>query len=164
MSDFPRTLKIVTVWGLLGVALFLAVQFWQSQEQRTRFAVTPQGAIEIRRGPDGHYHWPGRVNGLAVDFLVDTGATSTALPLALAERAGLKGEGRITSSTAGGTVRGTLARADIGLDGGVRVDRLRVAVLPELAAPLLGMDVLSKLHFSQSDGVLRLTPRAPGDG
>jgi predicted aspartyl protease len=46
-------------------------------------------AVEIRRAPDGHYHWPGRLNGVATDF-VDTGATTTAaVPLALAERAGL---------------------------------------------------------------------------
>ncbi|HRP28211.1 MAG TPA: retropepsin-like aspartic protease [Burkholderiaceae bacterium] len=162
MKDLSPTLKIVTVWGLVGLAVFLAVQFWQAHEARTRFTATADGVIEIRRGPDGHYHWPGRVNGVEVDFLVDTGASSTALPLALAERAGLRGEGRITSSTAGGMVRGTLARADIDLDGGVRAERLRVAILPALAAPLLGMDVLSQLHFAQSDGVLRLTPRPAG--
>lgn len=162
MRDFPPTLKIVTVWGLLGVALFLAVQFWQAHEQRARFTATTGGVIEIRRGPDGHYHWPGRVNGINVEFLVDTGASSTALPLALAKRAGLRDEGRVTSSTAGGTVHGMLARADIELDGGVRAERLRVAVLPDLPAPLLGMDVLSQLHFSQSDGVLRLAPRPAG--
>ena len=159
MRDFPHALKIVTVWGLLGVALFLAVQFWLAQQQRTRFEAGAGGVIEIRRGPDGHYHWPGRVNGVAVEFLIDTGASSTALPQALAERAGLSPEGRITSSTAGGMVRGSVARADIDLDGGVRAERLRVTVLPDLAAPLLGMDVLSQLHFTQSDGVLKLTPR-----
>ena len=162
MKDFPPTLKIITVWGLLGLVLFLGVKFWLAQEQRARFTTTTDGVIEIRRGADGHYHWPGRVNGVEVEFLVDTGATGTALPLALAERAGLRGEGRITSSTAGGTVHGTLARADIELDGGVRADRLRVAILPDLASPLLGMDVLSQLHFSQSDGVLRLAPRPAG--
>ena len=162
MKDFAPTLKIVTVWGLLGLALFFAVQVWQAHAQRARFTTTTDGAIEIRRGPDGHYHWPGRVNGIDVEFLVDTGATSTALPLALAERAGLRGEGRVVSSTAGGTVRGTLARADIELEGGVRAERLRVAVLPNLAAPLLGMDVLSQLRFTQQDGVLRLTPRPAG--
>ena len=107
---------------------------------------------------DGHYHWPGRVNGVAVEFLVDTGATATALPLALAGRAGLEGEGRVRSSTAGGEVKGTLSRADIELDGGIQVQRLRVTVLPALAAPLLGMDVLSKMRWSQHDGVLRLEP------
>ena len=63
--------------------------------------------------------------------------------------------------TAGGRVHGILARADIDLDGGVAAQRLPVAVLPGLGAPLLGMDVLGRLRFSQSEGVLRLeTPAA----
>jgi aspartyl protease family protein len=159
MRDFPHTLKIVTVWGLLGAFVFLGLQAWQAQQQRTRFSASAAGVIEIRRSADGHYHWPGRVNGIEVEFLVDTGASSTALPQALAARAALRAEGGVTSSTAGGTVRGTLARADIELDGGVHAQRLRVTVLPELAAPLLGMDVLGQLQFAQRDGVLRLVPR-----
>ena len=162
MTEFPRTLKIVTVWLLLGVLLFLGLQAWQAQQQRMQFSTGGDGAIEIRRSADGHYHWPGRVNGVAVEFLVDTGATSTALPQALAQRAGLTAERGVTTSTAGGTVRGVLAQADIDLDGGVRAQRLRVTVLPGLSSPLLGMDVLSRLDLSQSDGVLRLKPRPAG--
>ena len=160
MNDFSHTLKIVTVWLLAGTLVFLGYQGWQSHAGRTRFSVQAQ-SIEIRRGPDGHYHWPGRVNGVAVDFLVDTGATSTALPQSLADRIGLEAVGRVTSMTAGGRVHGILARADIDLDGGVAAQRLPVAVLPGLGAPLLGMDVLGRLRFSQSEGVLRLeTPAA----
>ena len=155
--ELPRTLKLVTLWLLLGAAVFVGVQAWQSQQQRARFSVDAvSGAIELRRSADGHFHWPGTVNGIAVDFLVDTGATGTALPQALADRAGLVAEGTLQSNTAGGVVRGTLARADVSLQGGVRAERLRVAVLPRLQSPLLGMDVLSKMRFSQSDGVLRL--------
>jgi aspartyl protease family protein len=112
----------------------------------------------LKRAPDGHFYWPGQVNGVAVDFLVDTGATSTALPLALAQRAGLALEGSIRSSTAGGVVDGRLARADVLLQGGVVAERLRVGVLPRLESPLLGMDVISKLRLSQRDGVLTLEP------
>ncbi len=155
--EMPRTLKLVTVWLLLGAAVFVAVQTWQSQQQRARFSVDGvSGAIELRRAADGHFHWPGTVNGIAVDFLVDTGATGTAIPQALAERAGLVADGTLRSSTAGGVVQGTLARADVALQGGVRAERLRVAVLPRLESPLLGMDVLAKMRFTQSDGVLRL--------
>ena len=162
MTEFPRTLKIVTVWLLLGLLLFLGLQTWQAQQRRMLFTVEGNGAIEIRRAADGHYHWPGSVNGVAVEFLVDTGATSTALPLALAERAGLTAERSVTSATAGGTVQGVLALADVELEGGLRAQRLRVTVLPGLASPLLGMDVLSRLHLTQSDGVLRLQPRPAG--
>jgi aspartyl protease family protein len=159
MTEFPSTLKHLTVWLLLGTAVFLGVQAWQAQQQRARFQVDG-GVIELRRGPDGHFHWPGRLNGLAVEFLVDTGATRTALPQALAERAGLVFEGNTRSHTAGGVATGWVARADLQLDGGVAATRLPVTVLPALGAPLLGMDVLSKMRFTQHDGVLRLEPGA----
>jgi aspartyl protease family protein len=159
MRDLSPTLKIATVWLVLGVAVFLGLQAWQAQQRHTRFTSSADGVIEIRRDADGHYRWPGRVNGVAAEFLVDTGATSTALPQALAERAALTADGRITSSTAGGEVQGVLARVDIDLEGGVRAQRLRVAVLPGLASPLLGMDVLSRLNLVQGDGVLRLQLR-----
>jgi aspartyl protease family protein len=150
-------LKLTTVWLLIGTALFLAVQAMQHQAERSRFSFdAASGRIELKRAPDGHFHWPGRVNGVAVDFLVDTGATSTALPLALAEQAGLALEGAMRSSTAGGVVEGRIARADVSLQGGVVAERLRVAVLPRLDAPLLGMDVISKLRLSQRDGVMTL--------
>lgn len=156
-GEMPRSLKLATVWLLLGAVVFVAVQAWQSQQQRARFSVdTASGAIELRRAADGHFHWPGTLNGIAVDFLVDTGATSTAIPQALADRAGLVADGTLQSSTAGGVVQGSLARADVELRGGVRAERLRVAVLPRLESPLLGMDVLGKLRFTQGDGVLRL--------
>ncbi len=152
-----RTWKLATAWLLLGLVVFVSVQAWQARQQHSQFSVdAASGAIELRRAPDGHFHWPGSVNGIAVDFLVDTGATGTAIPQALAERAGLVAEAGLQSSTAGGMVQGTLARADVALQGGVRADRLRVAVLPRLESPLLGMDVLAKLRFAQSDGVLRL--------
>lgn len=156
MNDFPRTLKFATVWLLIGAALFLGVQWWQSQERRTRFSVQ-SGVVELQRGADGHYHWPGRIDGEAVDFLVDTGATGSAMPLALARRLGLPEVGQIRTQTAGGEVMGTLVLADVALDGGVRVQRLRVAALPGLGdRPLLGMDVLGRLHWQQRQGVLRI--------
>jgi aspartyl protease family protein len=153
----PRSFKLVTIWLLIGTAVFLAVQAMQHRSEQSRFSFdAASGRIELKRDSDGHFHWPGRVNGVAVDFLVDTGATSTALPLALAQQAGLVLEGSMRSSTAGGVVEGRIARADIELQGGVAAQSLRVAVLPRLAAPLLGMDVISKLRLSQHDGVLSL--------
>ena len=40
-------------------------------------------------------------------------------------------------------------------------ERLVVTVLPGLEAPLLGMDVLSRLQFTQQGGVLRLQAPTP---
>ena len=159
MTEFPRSLKHITLCLLLGTGVFLAVQAWQAQQQQSRFS-SQGGVIELRRAADGHFHWPGRVNGVSVDFLVDTGATRTALPEALARAAGMVVEGRVQSATAGGVVSGWVGRADLQLQGGVQADRLPITVLPALGAPLLGMDVLGRLPFSQAGGVLRLQPPA----
>lgn len=164
MRELPAWLKHATVWLLIGTAVFLAVQAWQAHQRAAQFVLSGAGAIEIRRDGDGHYHWPGRIAGREIEFLVDTGATRTAIPSALAERLGLESIGSAVSNTAGGVVTGTVVRADIELQGGVRVDRLRVVALPELSAPLLGMDVLGRLQWSQQGGVLRIEPPvgAPG--
>jgi aspartyl protease family protein len=158
MTEFPPALKHITAWLVLGTAVFLGVQAWQNQRQQSRFSVQ-DGVIELRRGDDGHFHWPGRINGVAVEFLVDTGATRTALPQALAQTAGLVREGTVQSSTAGGTVQGWTGRGELQLQGGVQVERLPITVLPALGSPLLGMDVLGRLRFSQTDGVLRIQPQ-----
>ncbi|CAN5520373.1 TIGR02281 family clan AA aspartic protease [soil metagenome] len=150
------TLKIVTVWLLLGVSLFVAFNEWQRQRDLTRFTAQ-EGTIEIRRGPDGHYHWPGQIDGHPVDFLVDTGATRSAMSRALADQLELKTEGQVQSTTANGVVTGSTARVDLSLRGGVLAERLRIVVLPNLGdKPLLGMDVLGRLNLHQRNGVLRI--------
>ena len=159
MKEFPGTLKHFTLWALLGTAVFLAVQYWQERQRQTLFS-TQGGVIELRRSADGHFHWPGTVNGAPVDFLVDTGATRSALPLALAQTAGLRAEGSVQSATAGGTVQGWIGRGDLQLQGGVRVQRLPLTVLPSLGTALLGMDVLNRLQISVDGGVLRARPRS----
>lgn len=145
---------------LLGVGLFVGVQAWQAQQRATQFVLTG-GHLELRRAADGHYHWPGELAGpngskQAVEFLVDTGATGTAIPMALARELGLPQLGAVQSSTAGGVVQGQVVVADLVLDGGVRVERLRLTALPQLSAPLLGMDVLSRLRWEQGQGVMKI--------
>lgn len=139
----------------MALGLFLGVQAWQQHQQAARFTVDG-GMLEIRRAPDGHYHWPGRINGRAVEFLVDTGATSTAIPAGLAAELGLPAVGTVQSQTAGGVLQGHRVLADLQLDGGVQADRLRLTALSGLAAPLLGMDVLGRLRWQQDGGVLRV--------
>ena len=159
-KELPHTFKLLTIWLILGVMVFLGFKAYERQQQQQRFTMSGQTVV-LQRSADGHFHWPGEVNGVAVDFLIDTGATGTALPISVAQQAGLTAERRVTSNTAGGQAQGFLARADIALRGGVRAERLPVTVLPRLDAPLLGMDVLSRLKFSQQDGSLRIESGAP---
>ena len=156
--DLPRGFKVVTVWLLLAAAVFVGIQWWLHRAEQTRFQANG-AVVEIRRSPDGHYHWPGRINGREVDFLIDTGATGTAIPAALARELKLAPLGEVQSNTAGGVVTGQIVRADIELRGGVSVQRLPVVALPQLGeSPLLGMDVLGKLRWQQRDAVLRIEP------
>ena len=160
-SDLPRSLKLATVWLLIGLVVFLGVQWWQHRAQQMRFSAGME-AIEIRRGPDGHYHWPGVIEGRAVDFLVDTGATGTAVPARLARELRLQPIDSVQTDTAGGVVTGQVMCADIELRGGVRAERLRVLALDGLSdRPLLGMDVLGRLRWQQVDGVLRIEAGRP---
>jgi aspartyl protease family protein len=158
VNELPRGLKMATVWLLVGLLVFLAVQAMLAQQRSTRFEAVGD-MVQIRRAADGHYHWPARINGHAVDFLIDTGATRSALPLSLARQLALPIEGRTRSNTAGGTVEGEMVLADVELQGGVRIERLRIVALPALHAPLLGMDVLGRLQWRQSDGVLSIDLR-----
>jgi aspartyl protease family protein len=155
MHELPGWLKHATVWLLLGLMLFLGVQAWQARERQTRLSIDGQ-TVEIRRSADGHYHWRGRLAGREVDFLVDTGATGTAIPSRLAEELALPTVGQVQSATAGGVVQGRVVIGDLELDGGVRAERLRITALPQLHAPLLGMDVLGRLRLQQDRGVLRI--------
>ena len=161
MNDLPGWLKPTTVWLLLGLMLFLGVQAWQAQQRATRFTVDGQ-TLEIRRSDDGHYHWPGRIGNREVEFLVDTGATGTAIPAALARELGLQVVGSMQSSTAGGVVNGQFVVGDLQLEGGVRAERLRMAALPNLASPLLGMDVLGRLRWQQDAGVMKVELKRAG--
>ncbi|HEY2190085.1 MAG TPA: retropepsin-like aspartic protease [Caldimonas sp.] len=154
-AELPQPLKFATVWLVLGATVFLGWQWREHEALKTAFT-SSDGIVEIRRGDDGHYHWPGRLNGVAVDFLVDTGASGVAIPTALADRLRLVAEGTVRSSTAGGSVTGRVVRGDLELDGGVRAERLRMVALPNLDRPLLGMDVLGRLHWQQRDGVLQV--------
>lgn len=157
-QELPHGLKVTAVWLLLGLTLFLGVKAWQHRESQTRFS-SADGVIELRRGPDGHYHWPGTINGRTVEFLVDTGATTTAISSSLARELGLDSDGEVQSMTAAGPARGEAVRATIELRGGVRAERLRIIALPGLGdRPLLGMNVLGRMRWQQHDGVLRIEP------
>lgn len=155
-KELPHSLKIGTLWLLVMLLVFLGFKAWEREQGRSRFRVEGNGEIVLKRGADGHFHWPGRLGDTEVLFMVDTGATGTALPERLARQAGLSAEGEVRSSTAGGVATGWRARAHLQLQGGIEAEQWPVTVLPHLEAPLLGMDMLSKLQLTMRDDELRL--------
>jgi aspartyl protease family protein len=158
--DFPGTLKIVTVWGLIGLVVFLAFSAWQHQQAQVSVVSLGDGqkTLSVLRGRDGHYHLNADLNGQTVEFLVDTGASMTTVPIDLALRLGLAKHSSARFSTANGEVAADIFLANLRIADTVEFKQLRVAALPSLnGQALLGMDVLGKFTLAQQAGILRLT-------
>jgi len=106
--------------------------------------------ITLIRGNDRHYHARAEANGAAVEFLVDTGASSVVLSADDARRAGIDPE-RLTYATPVTTANGRTTAAQVRLDsldiGAIR--RANVAAMVarpgSLDTSLLGMNFLSTL-------------------
>ena len=130
-----------------------------NRDPETRFA---DGVTEVRlqaRG-DGHYLATGAINGTPVTMLVDTGATSVALPESLARRLGLERGPEITVNTANGRAKAWLTRIDRLQLGGLEFRDVEASFGPGLDTEvLLGMSALGRVDFEQRDGVLYLRQR-----
>jgi aspartyl protease family protein len=104
----------------------------------------------MEKRPNGHFEVRGSVDGAPVEFLVDTGATSTVLTAADARRAGLDPDGlsfSIPVATANGTARAAAARAEELMVGSIVRRNVTVMVAPDgsLQQSLLGMNFISTL-------------------
>ena len=77
---------VVALAGFGAVALDLWPGLTERFEPQVVSRVGASGAPElvVRRDPSGHYVVPDTINGVAVEFLIDTGATGVAVPPALA--------------------------------------------------------------------------------
>ncbi len=118
------------------------------------------GAMEIRQHSDGHFHIAGSVNGIAITFLVDTGASVTSLTSDTANRAGVLNCRNATFKTANGTIDGCIGTVAQLTIGDYQIQNAAVAVMPNLEVDLLGMNVLSHFQISQADGIMRLSGRS----
>lgn len=115
--------------------------------------------VVLERNARGHYVANGLINGSAVTFLLDTGATDVAIPEALADRLGLVRSGGGISQTANGPVAVWQTRLDRVRLGAIELNDVRASIVPSMAAHdpvLLGMSFLRQLEFVQRDGQLTL--------
>ena len=164
-------LRHLAVWALIVIGL---VAIYAYREPFLRFAapvlqelnpgrvvevVGPDGSagLAIARGGDGHFHLDAEANGVAVRFLVDTGASDTVMTLADAERAGIDPASLRFNrpvETANGTnyfARGTLESLEI---GPYRLSNVPIGIMPEgsLNRNLLGMSTINRFGSWRVDG------------
>ena len=126
----------------------------------TQFAEPEKVQTRIPSGPGGHYFTPGRINGLPVEFMVDTGATSVAMSLPAAKALGLNyrtGE-KIELGTANGITTAYVIMLDSVRVGDVEVRNVAAAIsMNDFPAEiLLGNSFLSRVEMRRENGVLVL--------
>ncbi|WP_435201733.1 retropepsin-like aspartic protease family protein [Qipengyuania sp. 902] len=127
--------------------------------------VVSGGETRIPLSPDGHYWVRASVNGVEGNFMVDTGATLTAISAPLAERAGLeprRGGIPILLGTANGTVQAHVTTIDSLELGNIRASGTDAAVAESFGDfNVIGMNVLARLdEWRVKDDTLILVPKA----
>jgi aspartyl protease family protein len=122
--------------------------------------VAPGGELVLKRSRDGHYVFPGTINGRPVSFLLDTGATLVSVPAHLAGELDLEAGARQRSVTANGTVATRATRVDALAFGPFVLRGVPASLNPGMAGDqvLLGMSVLKHLEFTQRGDTLILRP------
>ncbi len=111
--------------------------------------------VILQQDRNGHYEVEGQINGRAVVFLVDTGATDIALPESVARELGLKFGPRIGVMTAAGPVNAWMTRLDMVSIGNIQRRNVRATITTgEFGGVLLGMSFLKDFNLQQRDGTL----------
>ena len=123
------------------------------------------GETRIPLSADGHFWVRAEVNGVPGNFMIDTGATLTAISAPLAERAGLeprRGGIPIMLGTANGTVQAHVATVDSLTFGNVSASGTDAAIAESFGDfNVIGMNVLARLgSWRVEDNTLILVPRA----
>ena len=119
--------------------------------------------------PDGHYWIRAKVNGEPRRFLVDTGATLTAVSQDFADRSAIEpapGRMPVQLRTASGTLTARLATIDEFAFGNIVARDMDAVIVPGMdGMNVLGMNFLSRLKsWRVEDGELVLVPHHPQGG
>ncbi|HTF83294.1 MAG TPA: TIGR02281 family clan AA aspartic protease [Cellvibrio sp.] len=129
----------------------------------TNFTTAQKSVVRIASTHGGHYVTPGRINGMPVEFMVDTGATMIAMNYVVAERLGIDYRaGRpIKVNTANGVAQAYEVILSSVSIGDLEVQQIRAAVstteFPQVI--LLGNSYLGKVDMQVDNGVLLLQSR-----
>lgn len=149
---------------LLGMLSWLFADLLEQQRNPNREAsgqIHLDGSRELalRVNRSGHYLLTGRINGVEIEMLLDTGASDISIPAGLADSLSLKPGIRTPYQTANGTIhahRTRIARLELGT---IVLQDVAASLNPAMGsdeAVLLGMSALRHLELVQRDGRLLL--------
>ncbi|WP_260484124.1 retropepsin-like aspartic protease family protein [Sphingomicrobium flavum] len=154
--------KMALSWVVIFAAVFVLFTFRDDfgyvfqrlQAEATGAPVELEDEIRIPMAVDGHFWIEADVNGMPVNFLVDSGATVTTLGASAAQAAGVEREAQANQlvETANGTVAVYRGRAQLLEAAGVRRENMRVHVAERDDMNVLGMNFLSSLDRWSVEG------------
>lgn len=157
-----QALRMALAWGLIFVGIMAGYGLWSDirRDVMPMQEIGEAGTVEVPRAADGHYYLTLRIDGEAVPFMVDTGASGMVLGAPDAARLGIDPQDLQflgQASTANGVVRTarvTLDRVEL---GPFRNDNFHAYVTEgDMDQSLLGMDYLGQFRMEFSDGKLIL--------
>jgi aspartyl protease family protein len=117
--------------------------------------------ITLPMSSGGHFMANGTVNGRAIQFMVDTGASSVALGMSDAQRLGIdfqKGT-PVRMNTANGVAQGWRVKLNSVRVGDVEVYEVDAVVGPNMPFALLGNSFLSRFSMNRNSDVMVLERR-----
>ena len=138
------------------------ISSWTTSAKVQSPAPEPEKKIKefiIKQNPNGYYFLDGAINGKALTFVIDTGASFVSLPSATAYEARISCKDKIDMQTANGSIKGcstTIKKLNF---GPFFIKDAMAVIAPNLSQPLLGMNVLQQLKMAQEKGEMRLSTR-----
>jgi aspartyl protease family protein len=162
-SNMGKMAQQAAIWALIFVGVIGAYGLWEdiSKDVNPRQAVINDSTVTVPRGNDGHYHLTLQIDGAAVEFVVDTGASQMVLSQQDAKRIGID-PASLNYSGSANTANGVVRTAPVTLSevilGGI-TDRNIPAVVNggAMDASLLGMTYLGlydRIEISNGELVL----------
>ena len=148
-----RTIRVGLAWAFIFHGVVAAYGLWgdiRDDVAPRQTVFQTEARVEVPRAFDGHYYLTLDLNGVPVDFVVDTGATDMVLTRADAARIGLDPDALAYTGVAG-TANGQVRTARVRLDevslGGI-LDRNLPASVNEgvMDTSLLGMSYLQRFN------------------
>jgi len=130
----------------------------QTFKDRPAEAAAP---LALKQHGSGHYFVDGAVNGKALVFVIDTGASVVSLPGADAEAAGINCKNAALMETANGVTSACTAVIPELRFGHFVIKDAESMIVPNLSQPLLGMNVLQHFKIAQDNGEMRISRSRP---
>ena len=151
-------LTIAWVIALGGLTWFFQIREDKQFNPNAQLSTSGPQELTLVSNRQHHYVATGAINGKAVTFLLDTGASDVVIPGRLAQTHNLASGAPGIAQTANGMVKVYSTRLDHVQLGPINLYQVPASINPSMDdnTVLLGMSALHQLELVQKDGQLTL--------